>query len=198
MIAASLGLAPERVIFPGGMELVLGGAAVPLAALWVLGTTVAFNFIDGLDGLALSLGALAAACCVLAGAQGVLALAALSLAAVQVGLLAWNRPPASFYLGDNGSNALGFALGCLTIGSLRVGEAFPVFTALLLIGVPFADAVTTMVRRARGAGSLFQSDLHHLHHRALRARGGEMGALAQLGLIALAGAVLGLGLLFVD
>lgn len=198
VIAASQGFAPDRVVFPGGVELGLGGAAVPLAALWILGTTVAFNFIDGLDGLALSLGALASACCVLAGAQGVLALAALSLAAVQVGLLAWNRPPASFYLGDNGSNALGFALGCLSIGSLRAAEAFPVLTGLLLIGVPVADAATTMLRRARGAGSLFQSDLHHLHHRALRARGGEMGALAQLGLIALAGAVLGLGLLFID
>ena len=194
LTAAALGLRCESVDLPLIEPFALGQAAIPLSALWILGTTVAFDFIDGLDGLALSLGVLAAACLIFAGAEGTLALAALTFASAQIGLLAWNRPPALFYLGDNGSNLLGFALGALSVGSLGGEGGFPVLTALLLIAVPFGDAVGTMVRRARGSGSLFDSDENHVHHRVLERRDQTLAALAQLVATALAAAVLGLGL----
>jgi UDP-GlcNAc:undecaprenyl-phosphate GlcNAc-1-phosphate transferase len=193
--AAWLGLRCEVVHLPGLDPFSLGVWSIPLSALWILGTTVAFDFIDGLDGLALSLGALAAACFIFSGAEGTLALAALTFAAAQVGLLAWNRPPAAFYLGDNGSNLLGFVLGALSVGSLGGEEGFPVLTAFLLIAVPVTDAAGTILRRAAGSGSLFDSDTRHVHHRILERRGSAFAALAQLGLSALAAAVLGLVLL---
>jgi UDP-GlcNAc:undecaprenyl-phosphate GlcNAc-1-phosphate transferase len=196
--AAWFGLRCESVDLPGLEPFALGAAAIPLSALWIFGTTVAFDFIDGLDGLALCLGALAAACFVFSGAGGTFALAALTLAAAQLGLLAWNRPPASFYLGDNGSNLLGFSLGALSVGSMGGEGGFPVLTALLLLAVPIADAAGTILRRARGAGSLFDSDLRHLHHRALEQREGPLGALAQLVALALAAAVGGLSLLLLN
>jgi len=196
--AAASGLRCDHVVLPGGSSFALGGAAIPLSALWILGTTVAFNFIDGLDGLALSLGAIAAACFVFGGATGPFALATLTLAAAQIGLLAWNRPPAAFYLGDNGSNMLGFSLGALSISSLGGGGGFPVVTALLLLAVPIVDAASTVLRRARGSGSLFDSDLAHLHHRVQAKRGGDLGALALLVGAALAAAVLGLSLLLLS
>ena len=193
--AAAAGLRCETVVFPGGSAFALGIWSIPLSALWILGTTVAFDFIDGLDGLALSLGALAAACFVFAGATGTFALAALTLAAAQIGLLAWNRPPAAFYLGDNGSNLLGFALGGLSIAGLGGGAGFPAVTALLLLAVPILDAGSTVLRRARSGGDLFTSDLNHLHHRVLSRRGGVVPALAQLVAAALVAAVVGLGLM---
>lgn len=197
VLAASLGFSCEVVDLPGLEPLNLGVWSVPFSALWILGATVAFDFIDGLDGLALCLGALAAACFVFAGSEGALALAALTLAAAQVGLLAWNRPPAAFYLGDNGSNLLGFSLGVLSVGSLGGETGFPVLTALLLIAVPVADAAGTILRRAAGDGSLFDSDMRHMHHRILERRGSPLAALAQLGLSALAAALVGLTLLLV-
>jgi UDP-GlcNAc:undecaprenyl-phosphate GlcNAc-1-phosphate transferase len=193
--AATAGLRCENVALPGGTVFALGIWSIPLSALWILGTTVAFDFIDGLDGLALSLGALAAACFVLAGATGTFALAALTLAAAQLGLLAWNRPPATFYLGDNGSNLLGFALGGLSIVSLGGGVGFPLVTALLLLAVPIVDAGSTVLRRGRSGGDLFESDLNHLHHRVLGRREGVLPALAQLVGAALAAAAVGLGLM---
>jgi len=193
--AASAGLRCEAVLLPGGAVFSLGIWAIPLSAVWILGATVAFDFIDGLDGLALSLGALAAACFVFAGATGPFALAALTLSAAQIGLLAWNRPPAAFYLGDNGSNLLGFALGGLSIVSLGGGRGFPVVTALLLLAVPILDAAGTVLRRARSGGDLFASDLNHLHHRVLSRREAVLPALAQLVAAALAAAVVGLGLM---
>lgn len=193
--AAAAGLRCETVALPGGAVFSLGFWSIPLSALWILGATVAFDFIDGLDGLALSLGALAAACFVFAGATGPFALAALTLAAAQIGLLAWNRPPAAFYLGDNGSNLLGFALGGLSIVSLGGGSGFPLVTGLLLFAVPILDAGSTVLRRARSGGDLFASDLNHVHHRLLARRGGVLPALAQLTAAGIAAAAVGLGLI---
>ena len=169
VVAASLGLAPERVFFPGGVELVLGGAAV-LRDLWILGATVAFNHRRPGRTCPEPRGSCR---CMLRSFRSLVSWHLLPSVLRRFKSVCCLEQASSLFLsrGQRLQRA-GLALGCLSIGSLRVGEAFPVITALLLIGVPVADAATTMLRRARGVGSLFQSDLNHLHHRALKARGG--------------------------
>ncbi|MEE2829002.1 MAG: MraY family glycosyltransferase [Myxococcota bacterium] len=167
--AAALGLRAESIALPGLGPVALGFAAIPLSALWILGTTVAFNFIDGLDGLALGLGFLTVGGLLLLAGTGVWAVPLAALLGAQLGVLCLNRPAASLYLGDNGSNLLGFVIGTLLIAGLQEGGSFPALAALLLIALPVTDAGMTMLRRARSGDSLFQSDLGHLHHRLLGA-----------------------------
>jgi len=169
--ATSFGFRVDVVALPGGGTLALGALAVPLSMLWILGANVAFDFIDGLDGLAAGLAAIACVGLLLAGAGGVAALAAAAMAGACAAFLAFNRPPASAYMGDNGSNLLGFVVGCVTLAGLRdpVG-AFPVTAGLLLIAVPVLDGAFAVARRATAGPDLFASDRQHLHHRLLRGR----------------------------
>ena len=191
--SATLGLRTESITLPGLGPVELGFAAIPLSALWILGTTVAFDFIDGLDGLALSAGSLAVGGLLLLHGSGVWAVPLAALLGAQLGVLCCNRPSASIYLGDNGSNFLGFVIGTLSIAALREGGSFPPLVALLLIALPVTDAGLTMVRRARGAGSVFDSDVGHLHHRLLASGHSRWRSL--LILVGTGGLLAGLGIL---
>lgn len=189
--AAALGFRVDTVALPGGSVLDLGPLALPLSALWILGTTVAFNFIDGLDGLAAGLAVIACfGVAVLSSSAGA-ALAAASLGGACVGFFLANRPPASLFMGDNGSNLLGIAIGCLLLKGLGTRpDGFPVLLALLLISVPVTDAAMTVLRRARGSRGLFAADRAHLHHR-LEARHGTSRALTLLLMAATISAIAG-------
>lgn len=166
-----------------GFAVDVGPLAVPLAAAWILGCTVAFDFADGLDGLAAGLVLVAGGGLYLAhaGAEGLI------LAGAAGAFLLWNRPRASIYMGDAGSNLLGFAVGLMMVLGLRDGAAFPLLAGLLLVAVPVADTAISLARRA-GAGDLFAGDTDHLHHR-LDARFGAWGALGRL----LGGAIVAAG-----
>ena len=145
--------------------------AVPLTMLFLLGITNAINLSDGLDGLA---GGTTFLCCA--------AIAALSLGsdmafvttlAVVVmgsllGFLRYNTHPASVFMGDGGSQFLGFTVGVLAV-LLTQHEALPYSAAmpLLLLGLPILDTLTVMALRIREGRSPFAADRKHLHHRLL-------------------------------
>ena len=164
--AAAFGLQADVVALPGGAVVELGIFAVPLSALWIVGATVAFDFIDGLDGLAAGLTVVTAGAVAVLAAPGDLALAAGALAGAAGASFVLHRPPATVHLGDNGSNFVGFVCGCLTLTAVRTpaGDAFPAVVGLLLIAVPVLDAALAMTRRSR-APDLFAGDRDHLHHR---------------------------------
>ena len=89
-----------------------------ITVLWIVGLTNSFNFLDNMDGLAASVGLIAAL--LFAGAQvaveGLFVPAVLlALAGALGGFLVHNRPPARLFMGDAGSNFLGFLLGTLTV-----------------------------------------------------------------------------------
>ena len=145
--------------------------AAPLTMLFLLGITNAINLSDGLDGLA---GGTTFLCCA--------AIAALSLGsdmafvttlAVVVmgsllGFLRYNTHPASVFMGDGGSQFLGFTVGVLAV-LLTQHEALPYSAAmpLLLLGLPILDTLTVMALRIREGRSPFAADRKHLHHRLL-------------------------------
>lgn len=165
LLAASAGFRVDAVSW-GGAPVPLGAAAIPLSALWILGINVAFDFIDGLDGLAAGLAAIACLGLAVVGPPGAATLTAGALAGGCIAFLLFNRPPASVYMGDNGSNLLGFAVGCLVLASCREdGGALRLVPGLLFVAVPLLDTLLAVVRRAVSGPTLFTADREHVHHR---------------------------------
>lgn len=151
MLAIVSGLVIETLDIPLVGPVSLGAWGYPLTLLWLVGVTNAFNFMDGLDGLAGGTAVIAAASlCLVAGMLGlaVVSVTALLLAATSAGFLALNFPPARIFMGDVGSQFLGFAfaaLGVLLASSDSTGTLV-LIVPLLLFHFLF-DTVFTAVRR---------------------------------------------------
>lgn len=164
---------------------------IPLVtALWLLGITQAINLIDGLDGLAAGIVAIAAGSFFLYSQKlsdldlltppNFGPLVAIIAVGVCAGFLPHNFNPARIIMGDSGALLLGVLLAVST--SLVGGRADPAdqaFTGqtyfflaplvipLMVLGVPILDLVFAIVRRASRRQSLDVADKGHLHHRLL-------------------------------
>jgi len=176
------GLLIERLtIF--GVSWELGWLAWPLTAGWLVGLTNAFNLIDGVDGLATGIAAIAGAtCAAILVMRGHVAEAALlaALVGAAIGFLVFNFAPASIFLGDSGSLLFGFVLAATAIAGWQKGAtALAAGVPLLLFALPIADILAAVVRRglarpAHGRASLgaavrqlMEPDRQHIHHRLL-------------------------------
>jgi UDP-GlcNAc:undecaprenyl-phosphate/decaprenyl-phosphate GlcNAc-1-phosphate transferase len=142
-----------------------------LTFVFLVGVTNAVNLSDGLDGLA---GGLAFLClcaiAVLSAATGnwtVTTVALIESGAI-LGFLRFNTHPARIFMGDGGSQMLGFSIGVLAILATQ-GESGVLSASLplLLLGLPILDTLTVIVRRLASGQSPFVSDRNHLHHHLL-------------------------------
>ena len=180
-IMMAAGLLIERVTVLG-QTWMLGWLAYPVTAAWLVGVTNAFNLIDGVDGLAPGIAALAgAACGAILIVRGHTAEAMLLAAFVgaMLGFLVYNFEPATIFLGDSGSLVAGFLLAATAIAGWQKGAtALASAVPLLIFALPLADAASTLVRRvlARpGSGrslsaivrQVVEPDREHIHHRLL-------------------------------
>lgn len=139
--------------------------AVPFTWFWVVGMMNTVNWLDGSDGLAGGVVAIAAA--VMAIISGVLgqpgpALLCAILAGAVIGFLPLNWHPARLFMGDSGAMFLGLALAVLAnFGGAKLA------TMLLLMALPILDTARVILRRARHRRSPLRFDRSHLHHRLL-------------------------------
>lgn len=171
IVAMAAGVVITAVTNPFGddltnsMILLPSGAAFAFTAFWIVGAVNTVNFLDGVDGLAVGVGAVAAAVLglhsLLIGQYSIAALAA-ALAGSCLGFLPHNFFPARITMGSSGAAFLGFALATLAI----VGGA-KTATLLLVLGVPIADTGWAIVRRLAAGRSPFIGDRGHLHHMLL-------------------------------
>ena len=145
--------------------------SVPLTVLWIVACTNAVNLIDGLDGLAVGVSAISSltmllvSLCVADPAVSVI-LAALTGACI--GFLPYNLNPAKIFMGDVGSQLLGFVLSTASIIGLFKFHAIITFLVpLLALAVPLADTVFAFFRRILHGQSPFHADRGHFHHRLL-------------------------------
>ena len=142
-----------------------------LTVLWVVGVMVAFNFIDGLDGLATGIALIASLTMfTLAYAEHNLLWMTWTgaLAGSLLGFLVFNFNPASVFMGDAGSNFLGYVIAVIGLGvSRKESTAVALFVPMIAVGIPILDAALTMVRRALLRTGMFRSERGHLHHRLL-------------------------------
>jgi UDP-GlcNAc:undecaprenyl-phosphate/decaprenyl-phosphate GlcNAc-1-phosphate transferase len=145
--------------------------SAPLTALFLVGVTNAINLADGLDGLA---GGTTFLClCAIAllsttGDPGTSTPLALAFAGAVLGFLRFNTFPASVFMGDAGSQLLGFATGVLSIRATQ-SLASPISSALpvLLLALPILDTASVMVQRIGEGRSPFSADRNHIHHKLL-------------------------------
>jgi UDP-GlcNAc:undecaprenyl-phosphate/decaprenyl-phosphate GlcNAc-1-phosphate transferase len=160
----SLGaLLPEGVLLP----LVI---SVPLTLLVLVGVTNAVNLSDGLDGLAGGI-SLLSICFIgyLAYVVGHLeiALAAVALVGAIFGFLRFNTYPAKIFMGDSGSQMLGFSAVTLALALTQQVPVISPLLPLLLFGLPVLDTLTVMTTRIINGKSPFSPDKRHFHHRLL-------------------------------
>lgn len=155
----------------GDVDVLPPAVSALITFLFLIGITNAVNLADGLDGLAGGLVLLClCAIAVIAAASGNSTVTAIALieAGAVLGFLRYNTHPARIFMGDAGSQMLGFSVGALALLATQ-GEASPLSAALplLLLGLPIMDTVTVMLTRMRAGKSPFAADKNHLHHRLL-------------------------------
>jgi len=152
--------------------LYFGPWAGPLTILWLVSFTNIINLVDGLDGLAAGISALASLTLfVVSLQQGDVRLMVLpaALAGAAVGFLRYNFNPAKIFMGDAGALFLGFALGAIAIHSvLKSAAAVGVAVPILAVGLPVIDTALAIVRRLASGRSIGEPDRDHLHHRLMR------------------------------
>ncbi len=171
-VAVGSGLYVSNVRLPGVGLVEIGWLGIPITLIWIVATTNAVNFIDGLNGLAS--GVCAITCLVLAGIAAWLGawfiyFASLLLAAGLAGFLPFNFPRARIFMGDVGSQFCGFVLAVLAVAAGRfetVDMSF-VLVPMLLMGVLF-DVVFTLVRRTLAGDRLTEAHRGHLYQLANR------------------------------
>ena len=135
---------------------------------WVVGLINAYNFLDGLDGLAGSIATInlsALAIMLLVSGNGFFAFVAANLALATCGFLRFNWPPATIFMGDIGSLSLGFVISALSL-ILLVEKSFSanaILAVTLAAVLPLGDLVATVFRRLMSGKSLFQGDRGHFY-----------------------------------
>jgi UDP-GlcNAc:undecaprenyl-phosphate GlcNAc-1-phosphate transferase len=145
---------------------------LPLTVLWVLLITNAFNFIDGLDGLAAGAAVFSAMVVFvmsLIASNGFIAFLSIALAGATLGFLRFNFHPATIFLGDSGSLFIGFMLAALALaGSQKAPTIVAVAIPIVSLGFPILDVVLAVARRFVAKKPLFDGDKSHIHHKLVR------------------------------
>ena len=142
-----------------------------LTLLWIVGCTNAVNLIDGLDGLAVGVSAISSVTMMIVSIMVsdinvTIILACLSGACL--GFLPYNKNPASIFMGDVGSQLLGFVLASASaLGLFKLHAIITFLVPLMALAVPLADTIFAFFRRILHGQSPFHADKGHFHHRLL-------------------------------
>ena len=172
-VAAASGLVIGNVANPFTTELIpIGWLAYPITVVYLVAFTNVINLIDGLDGLAAGITAISCAAMFYLSYEAHqidAAVLACILAGCCLGFLRYNFNPASIFMGDCGSNMLGFLLGVIALlGVNRVAAATTLIVPLVIAGVPIIDTFAAIVRRRRGHTAISQADTGHIQHRLIK------------------------------
>lgn len=143
---------------------------------WIVGLTNAINLIDGLDGLSSGISIISCVSMlivfVLNGSPIIAILIITSLIGALVGFLPYNVNPAKTFIGDTGSNFLGYTLGVISIiGVAKTYTALVVVLPIIILGLPIFDTVFAIIRRIiknKSLRGVMKPDAGHLHHKLLR------------------------------
>ncbi len=167
---------------------------------WIVGITNAINLIDGLDGLSSGITLISCLSLVVVFALNESPLIAIilitALAGAIVGFLPYNFNPAKTFIGDVGSNFMGFALAIISIlGVAKTYTAIVLIAPIMILALPIFDTIWAIIRRiikSKSIKGVFKADRGHLHHK-LMAKGYTQkqsvlilyGATATLGMTAI-------------
>ena len=142
---------------------------------WIVGITNAINLIDGLDGLSSGITLISCISLLIIFALNESPLIAIilitALAGAIVGFLPYNFNPAKTFIGDVGSNFMGFAIAVISIlGVAKTYTAIVIIAPIIVLALPIFDTLWAIVRRivkTKSIKGVFKADKGHLHHRLM-------------------------------
>jgi UDP-GlcNAc:undecaprenyl-phosphate GlcNAc-1-phosphate transferase len=172
MIVCSGGIRIDSITITDSVVLNLGIFSWPFTIFWIVGVTNAVNFIDGLDGLAAGICAIACGTIAVLAIyfhQAVLCVMMLALAGSLTGFLFFNFNPAKIFMGDCGSLFLGFTIASATVMCTAKSQALIGFALpLLAMGIPIFDTLFIVLNRFGDKKPVYMPDTEHFHHRLLK------------------------------
>lgn len=222
------GVKMQFVLLPTGeIFSVSDDVSVLITVAWLVAMINAVNLVDGLDGLAAGLVAIAASAFFVytyqlslsqgASLRAIAAappLLAMALVGATLGFLRYNFHPARIFMGDSGSMLLGLVLGGATVAGITNTSVISTFAAasapqvflayspllipLLVLALPIADSILAVARRARRRTSVFNADKEHLHHRLMDLGHGHRQAVLVMYIWSALAAGAGLAFTFLD
>lgn len=173
-IVVSFGIKIEHLDIPFLYRVGLNEAfSTILTVLWIVGVTNAINLIDGLDGLSSGISLISCISLLIIFLMNdspmIATVIVTAMSGALVGFLPYNFSPAKTFIGDTGSNFLGFMLAVVSI--LGVAKTYTVAVIVLpviVLGLPIFDVIFAIIRRiAKGKSikAVFKPDKGHLHHK---------------------------------
>ena len=169
-VAVGFGVTVDRFTFPGfGSQELPEWAAGAATIVWVVAIMNMVNFLDGMDGLAAGICAIAGSTFAIIGLSlGAPEAALLSaiVAGACFGFLHHNFYPARIFMGDSGALLLGFLLATLAIeGLVKTAALATLVLPLLVLAIPIVDTSFVVAKRLKYRQPLYEADRTHLHHR---------------------------------
>lgn len=171
VVAYGFGIRIEWVTNPFGGMVYLGLWSFPVTVFWIVAMSNIVNLMDGLDGLASGVSAIASATMAMVAinkGQTQVALLALALSGAGFGFLKYNFNPAKIFMGDAGALFLGYGIAVIsTLGALKGAATLALAIPVLSLGVPILDTGFAIVRRFSQRRPFYVADKDHVHHRLL-------------------------------
>ena len=158
-------------IFSGSEYIALELLSIPITIIWIVGVTNAVNLIDGLDGLACGVSAIASLTMFVVAllvSEGNVAIILAALMGACVGFLPYNFNPAKIFMGDTGALLLGYILATTSaVGMFKFYAVVTFLVPVLALAVPLVDTTFAFCRRILHGQSPFTPDRGHFHHRLI-------------------------------
>lgn len=166
-VVMAFGVVIDRLSLPGVGEVVLGVWGYPLTFLWIVGLTNAFNFMDGIDGIAAGaalVASVAFAAVTLSQGSTFIYLVSLIVAGSVGGFLFWNWQPAKIFMGDSGSQFLGFVLAVMAVIAGRFDASHTSYLVMPLLFLHFIwDTAYTFFRRLQNGERVTEAHRTHIY-----------------------------------
>ena len=170
IVYGGLALQNLGALWPGA-SLLPAYISIPLTLFVIVGVTNAINLSDGLDGLAGGISLLSFMCigylAFSGGATAIVVVCTAMIGAI-IGFLRYNTHPASIFMGDTGSQLLGFLAITLSLHLTQTNQNLNKVLPLLVMGLPILDTLRVMADRIMEGKSPFVADTRHLHHRIMK------------------------------
>lgn len=178
VIVTLAGVRIDRIMFASFLNTYITEEILSIAItiIWIVGITNAINLIDGLDGLSSGISLISCISLLmifaLNGSPMVSIILVTALAGAILGFLPFNFNPAKTFLGDTGSNFLGFTLSIISIlGMAKTYTAIVIVAPLLVFAFPLLDTGLAIIRRlvkTKSVKGIFKADKEHLHHKIMK------------------------------
>jgi len=171
LVLVGFGVRIEWLNNPFGGYFYLDYLSIPFTVFWVVSFTNVVNLMDGLDGLAAGVSAIASVTIILVALQQGLypvAVITAALAGATLGFVRYNFNPATIFMGDTGSLFLGYMLAAISIyGAVKSAATIALIVPAIALGLPIMDTAFAIARRYLNGKPIFQPDKGHIHHRLL-------------------------------